>query len=91
MLKPNVPSANTSTRETPDYPILWRPVCKKYRIIRCKDDIQYIVQQFKQPTWRSDSYHVEWESIGLRHGEKEALNTLSESIETCSESGNGSR
>ena len=75
----------------PDYPTLWKSFCGKWRIIRCKDDIQYIVQQFKKPTWRSDSYHVEWESISLIHGENEAFNTLSESIETCSESGNGSR
>ena len=50
-----------------DYPTLWRSAWKKYRIIRCKDDIQYNVQQFKQPTWRSESYHVEWESISLIH------------------------
>ena len=50
-----------------DYPTLWRSAWKKYRIIRCKDDIQCNVQQFKQPTWRSESYHVEWESISLIH------------------------
>ena len=72
-----------------DYPSLWRSLCGKWRIIRCKDDIQYIVQKFKRPTWRSDSYHVEWESISLIHGEKEAFNTLSESTQTCSESANG--
>ena len=75
----------------PDYPHLWKSKCKQFRIIRCKDDIQYIVQQFKQPTWRSQSYHVEWESISLIHGENKAFNTLLESIETCSESRNGSR
>ena len=64
----------------PDYPTLWRSVYKRWRIIRCKDDIQYIVQQFKRPIWRGDIYHVEWESISLIHGEKEAFNTLSESI-----------
>ena len=64
----------------PDYPQLWQSKCKQWRIIRCKDDIQFIVQQFKQPTWRSESYHVEWESISLIHGDKEAFNTLSESI-----------
>ena len=51
----------------PDYPTLWKSLCGKWRIIRCKDDIQYIVQQFKQPIWRSESYHVEWESISLIH------------------------
>ena len=51
----------------PDYPSLWRSLCGTWRIIRCKDDIQFIVQQFKRPTLRSDSYHVEWESISLIH------------------------
>ena len=64
----------------PDYPSLWQSKCGQFRIIKCKDDIQFIVQQFKRPTWRSESYHVEWESISLIHGEKEAFNTLSESI-----------
>ncbi len=64
----------------PEYPTLSRSVCKRWRMIRCKDDIQYFVQQFKRPTWRSDIYHEEWESISLIHGEKEAFNTLSESI-----------
>ena len=30
------------------------------------------------PTWRSDSYHVEWNSISLIHGDNTAFNTLSE-------------
>ena len=68
----------------PEYPALWKSNCNRWRIIRCKDDIQFIVQQFKRPTWRSDSYHVEWSSISLIHGDKEAFNTVSESIETCS-------
>ena len=63
-----------------NYPTLWNSLCGKWRIIRCPKDLQYIVQQFKRPTWRSDSYHVEWSSISLIHGDKEAFNTLSESI-----------
>ena len=59
---------------------LWQSLCGKWRVIRCRDDIQFIVQQFKRPTWRSESYHVEWNSIALIHGDKEAFNMLSESI-----------
>ena len=64
----------------PDYPTLWQSICGKWRIIRCKDNIQFIVQQFKRPTWRSDSYHVEWNSISLIHGDNAAFNTLPDSI-----------
>ena len=53
------------TEKHPEYPTLWKSLCGTWRIIRCKDDIQFIVQQFKRPTWRSQSYHVEWESISL--------------------------
>jgi hypothetical protein len=64
----------------PDYPSLWQSICGKWRVIRCRDDIQFIVQQYKSPKWRSESYHVEWESISLIHGDKEAFNTLPDSI-----------
>ena len=64
----------------PDYPTLWNSRCGKWRIIRCKVDIQFIVQQFKRQTWRSYSYHVEWSGISLIHGDKDVFNTLSESI-----------
>ena len=64
----------------PDYPTIWRSANKKYRIIRCKDDIQYIVQQYKSPKWRSDSYHVDWSSISLIHGDNTAFNTLPDSM-----------
>ena len=56
----------------PDYPTLWSSACNRWRIIRCKDNIQFIMQQFKRPKWRSDSYHVEWSSIFLIHGDKKA-------------------
>ena len=42
----------------PYYPSLWQSLCGKWRVIRCRDDIQFIVQQFKRPTRRSDSYHI---------------------------------
>jgi hypothetical protein len=51
-----------------------------WRIIGCQDNLQFIVQQFKQPTWRGESYHVEWKSISFIHGVKEAFNTLPDSI-----------
>ena len=43
-----------------------------YRIIRGKDSSRYpkqfIVQKFKGGRYRSLTYHVNWESIGFRHG-----------------------
>jgi hypothetical protein len=43
----------------------------------------FIEQQFKRPTWRSDSYHVEWSSISFIHGDNPAFNALPDSIEPC--------
>ena len=64
----------------PQYPTLWKSNSGSWRIIRCKDDIQYIVQQYKTPKWRSESYHVDWSSISLIHGDNAAFNTLPDSI-----------
>ena len=50
----------------PDYPSVWQSECGKWRVIRCVDDIQYIVQQYRSPKWRSKSYHKEWWSIEKR-------------------------
>ena len=50
------------------YPYLWQSECGAYRIIRCCDDIQYIVQQYRSPKWRSLSYHVEYRSLVRRWG-----------------------
>ena len=66
-----------------DYPSLWRSLCGKWRIIRCNDNIQYIVQQYKTPKWRSESYHVEWSSMALIHGHKKEFNTLPDSKQLC--------
>ena len=63
-----------------DYPTLWSSARNLYRIIRCKDDIQFIVQQYKSPKWRSESFHVDWASIALIHGDNAAFNTLPDSI-----------
>ena len=43
-----------------------------YRIIRGKDSSRYpkqfIVQKFKGGRYRNLTYHLNWESIGFRHG-----------------------
>ena len=49
------------------YPCLWLSECGKYRIIRCCDNIQYIFQRWREPKWRSLSYHVEYVGV-LRRG-----------------------
>ena len=36
-----------------EYPYLWLSKCKKSRIIRCKDDLQWIVQAWQSPKWRN--------------------------------------
>ena len=50
----------------PDYPALWLSDCGKWRVIRCVDDLQYIVQHYRSPKWRSKSYHTQWRSIRKR-------------------------
>ena len=52
----------------PDYPALWVSDCGKWRVIRCVDDLQYIVQHYRSPKWRNKSYHKEWQSIQNRWG-----------------------
>ncbi|MBF9021773.1 hypothetical protein FZCC0069_01240 [Rhodobacterales bacterium FZCC0069] len=46
--------------------------CSDYRIIRGKDSSRYpkqfIVQKFKGGRYRNLTYHVNWDSIGFRHG-----------------------
>ena len=49
-----------------DYPTLWQSTCNKFRIIRCCNDLQYIMQNFHSPKWRSLSYHMEYESLLFR-------------------------
>ena len=52
----------------PDYHALWVSDCGTWRVIRCIDDLQYIVQHYRSPKWRSKSYHKEWKSIEKRWG-----------------------
>ena len=49
-----------------DYPSLWVSQCKRFRLIRCKDDIQYILQVYKTPKFRNLSYHQFYDSLLLR-------------------------
>ena len=71
-----------------DYPVLWYSDCKFYRIVRCSDNIQYILQRFSRPDWRGFSYHVEWSSIVYRFGGLHTYHNMpSESPEGCSHSG----
>ena len=49
-----------------NYPSIWISDCGKFRIIRCTDDAQWIVQVYQSPKWRSVSYHMEWASIHMR-------------------------
>lgn len=58
------------------YPELWVADCGKFRIIRCKDDIQYIIQKYSKPDWRGLSYHVNWSSILQRYGNTHTFSTL---------------
>ena len=50
------------------YPHLWQSECGKYRIIRYCDNIQYIFQRWREPKWRSLSYHIEYDSLFRRWG-----------------------
>ena len=50
----------------PDYPELWVSKCNTYRLIRCVDDIQYILQARKTTRLRNLSYHMFYESLLTR-------------------------
>ena len=55
----------------PDYPVEWLSDCQRFRVIRCKDNLQWIVQCWQSPKWRSLSYHREWWTIAYRWAEAE--------------------
>ena len=55
------------------YPYLWLSECGTSRIIRCCDNIQYIFQRWRNPKWRSLSYHVEYFSLVRRWANEAAL------------------
>ena len=48
------------------YPHLWLSECKQWRIIRCCDDIQFVVMAWQAPKWRGRSYHTDYGSIVRR-------------------------
>lgn len=37
------------------------------RIIRCKDDLQYVLQEWRGGRWRGKSYFLSWQSLQHRH------------------------
>lgn len=50
------------------YEALWEKKDKPcYRIVVCKDQLQYIVQRDYQGRWRNKSYHMKWDSLLLRY------------------------
>ena len=53
----------------PDYPSITQSQCGSWRVIRCPDDLQWIVQYYRPPKWRNKSYHREWWSIEKRWGD----------------------
>lgn len=55
----------------PEYPVEWLSDCQRFRVIRCKDNIQWIVQIWQSPKWRNMSYHQQWWSISYRWAEAE--------------------
>ena len=57
---------SATAESSKEYPYLWLSECQKLRIIRCKDDLQWIVQAFQSPKWRNLSFHTEWDSIAMR-------------------------
>ena len=48
---------------SPQYPALWVSRCEQFRLIRCLDDIQYILQRWQSPKFRSLSFHLSYQSI----------------------------
>ena len=53
----------------PDYPSIKQSQCGNWRVIRCPDELQWIVQRYRSPKWRNKSYHREWWSIEKRWGD----------------------
>ena len=50
--------------------VVWTCVLLPYRIIACRDAIQYIVQVRNEKAYRSLSYFSEWEPIGRHYPER---------------------
>lgn len=48
---------------SPQYLALWVSKCEQYRLIRCPDNIQYILQGWQSPKFRNLSFHVNYWSV----------------------------
>jgi hypothetical protein len=57
---------NAIAESSNEHPYLWLSDCNRFRIICCKDDLQWIVQAWQSPKWRNLSFHTEWNSIAMR-------------------------
>ena len=53
-----------------EYTHLFMSDCGTFRVIRCQDDTQFVAQTYESPKWRGKSYHVEYDSLVRRWGDK---------------------
>lgn len=63
-----LPAKSTLRESHRCHPSIIQSKCGKWRVIRCPDDLQWIVQYYRSPKWRNKSYHREWLSIKQRYG-----------------------
>jgi len=49
-----------------NYKAKWASKCGSWRVVRCQDNEQDILQSYESPRWRSKSYHVEYASLVRR-------------------------
>ena len=75
-----LPAKSTLRESHRCYPSIIQSECGKWRVIRCVDDMQNIVQRWQSPYWRSRSYHVEANSILYHYSNDEAFNDIPEPL-----------
>ena len=51
----------------PDYPTVYAD--KQYRVIVCRDSIQYIVQKSKGSQWHNRSYFMDWSNLRKQYND----------------------
>ena len=51
-----------------DYKAKWTSKYGSWRVVRCQNNLQDILQSYESPRWRSKSYHVEYASLVRRWG-----------------------
>ena len=57
-----------SVSETSEsYPVIWLDENAGLRLIRCKDDIQWIVQLRRSSRWRNKTFHTDTTTIFRDH------------------------